>query len=158
MVDLVEAMKEAITEQRAMIEGAGIRVRAIDATRSPRVGVEPGPLRAALFEIVANALDRVPQGGNLELRLRELHGCVRVDLTPSTGAPGGVTYAECGSASALIAKLGGELWEQRVPECGIGFTLPRAGGAPSCCIREVVPAPQARRAERPIVRAGPAAA
>ncbi len=70
-VDLAEALESTLSLLRGRLEGVRV-VRELEPT-PPIEGLE-GPLKQLFMNLLANALDAMPEGGTLHLRLRPIPG------------------------------------------------------------------------------------
>jgi len=73
-------------------ENTGIAVRTELAANLPEISADPDLLRRALSNLVLNAIDAMPQGGELTLRTTAFDGRVAISVS-DTGA--GLTPEEC---------------------------------------------------------------
>jgi hypothetical protein len=124
--DLQELIERVVAGHRALIEGLSIRVRVADCSRLPLVRGDRAELLECLSALFSDLLERVPRHGHVELRLRELHGFVRLDgCAAGAAAPRQGDRTTILRAQELVSRHGGELWELSGGTQGFGLTLPR---------------------------------
>jgi len=137
-----EVVEKAVAGQRFWIESLGVRVRVLDSSREATVRGERDALLRCLFALLADLLDRTPPAATLDLRVREVHGLVRLDVVAPRTEP--AREGDRPAWAALrerVAGLGGELWPA-TDDGGFGFALPRARGEVPLAVR------RARRGEK----------
>lgn len=126
LADLREVVEKVVAGHRSLVEGLAIRVRVADCSRAPLVAADRGELLGFVAALYEDLLERVPRGGCVELRLRELHGLVRLDAV-AVAAVASVCEdrTTIRRAREIVSRHGGELWEVAGSPRGFGFTLPR---------------------------------
>ena len=132
---LAEAAEKAIAGQRAWIEAHRIRLRVLDGSQECTVRGERDDLIAALYALLGDLLERVPDGGQLELRLREVHGVARLDVRAAATLPVAAQRPQWERARGLVQRLGGECWDGAGAEGGFGVALPKSEGAVPLAVR-----------------------
>lgn len=136
-VDVEEVLEKVVAGQRALIEGFAIRVRVADCARAPIVLGDRRELMECFSALLSDLLERVPRRGQVDLRLRELHGFVRLDARAREAAPPAAPdRTTMLRAQELVHCSGGELWELEDGERGFGLTLPRHGRVAAAGRRE----------------------
>jgi len=139
-----EVVEKAVAGQRFWIESLGVRVRVLDSSREATVRGDRDALLRCLFALLADLLERTPAAATIDLRVREVHGLVRLDVVAPRTAP--AQEADRPAWAALrerVAGLGGELWPAATADDGgFGFALPRARGEVPLAVR------RARRGEK----------
>jgi signal transduction histidine kinase len=104
-----------VLEGRALAAGVEIERRPTTAT----VTGDAPRLKAALLNLVGNAIEATPPGGRVELTVREVDGRVHVEIR-DTGK---------GIASQHLARLGTPFFSMRDGGTGLGVMLARAAVA-----------------------------
>lgn len=95
MVDVNEIAREVLRLFSAQLAAPGkppIVAHMELAENLPKVDADPEQLRRALRNLVLNAMDAMPNGGELTVRTRALDGCVALEVA-DTGE--GLTKEEC---------------------------------------------------------------
>jgi two-component system sensor histidine kinase BaeS len=78
--DAADVAGQAVAAQRARAESAGVTVR-LDAPAPVPVFADPGRLRQALGNLVANAVTHTPAGGTVDVAVRRAGGSVLLTVT-----------------------------------------------------------------------------
>lgn len=81
--DLADLAAQAVSAHRAQAEASGVRIR-LDASEPVVVHADPGRVRQALGNLVANALTHTPSGGRVDVVVRE-DGDEAVVMVSDTG-------------------------------------------------------------------------
>ncbi len=132
---LAEVVEKAVAGQRVWIEAHQIRLRVLDGSQDCTVRGDRDALIACLFALLGELLERVPAGGQMELRVRDVHGVARIDVrAPAAIGPRSASEAFT-RARALLGRLGGECWQGAEAEGGFGLALPRTEGAIALAVR-----------------------
>jgi hypothetical protein len=125
-VDVLDVVERAVAGQRALVEGLAIRVRVLESTRDAWVAGDRAGLMEVVSALFSDLLERVPRRTQVEVRVRDVVGKVRVDCTSTAAAPPVVAdRTTIRRARELLAGLGGEVWEVCDDERGFGFALPQ---------------------------------
>ena len=126
MVDLLDVVERAVAGHRSLLEGLSIRVRVLESTRDAWVAGSRGDLLEVVAALFSDLLERVPRRTQVEVRVRDVVGKVRVDCTSTAAAPPvAAERATIRRAREVLAGLGGEVWEVCDDERGFGLALPQ---------------------------------
>ena len=78
-VELKDLVENIAKVHQAQLERAGISC-GLDVSTSPPIAADPDLLRRAVSNLVLNAIDAMPQGGTLTLRVRNQDSSVRIEV------------------------------------------------------------------------------
>ncbi len=145
IIDLNEVVREAVEMTRtrwqdeAQSRGVSIRV-ALDLSRVPAVDGQPSELREALTNLLLNAVDALPRGGEIRVATRVAQGQVELSVSDtgigmsesvrrrifepffSTKGPSG-TGLGLAMVYGIISRHGGEIDVQSAEGVGSTFTI-----------------------------------
>src|SRR5262245_27430415 len=125
-VDVLDVVEKAVAGHRALLEGLSIHVRVLESTRDAWVAGSHADLLEVVAALFSDLLERVPRRTQVEVRVRDVVGRVRVDCTSTAAAPPvAADRATIRRAREVLAGLGGELWEVCDDERGFGLALPQ---------------------------------
>jgi signal transduction histidine kinase len=122
--DLLDVVEKAVAGHRALLEGLSVRVRVLESTREAWVVGARAELLEVMAALFSDLLERVPRRSQVEVRVRDVVGRVRVDCTSTAAAPPvAADRATIRRAREVLARLGGEVWEVCDDERGFGLAL-----------------------------------
>jgi signal transduction histidine kinase len=78
--DLAALLKECALEVQEQVESRGITLHLEGLARLGRVSLHKGTMRRAIFNLMQQALDAMPQGGTLTLRGRRMASQVAIEV------------------------------------------------------------------------------
>jgi PAS domain S-box-containing protein len=117
-VDLAELVHATLALLRRLVP-AGVTVRERCDAGLPRVHADPAQLRQVLLNLIANALDAMPDGGELELTTRNGDDHHVVVTVRDTG---------CGMEPDVVARAAEPMFTTKPLGGGTGFGLAIASG------------------------------
>lgn len=152
-VSLVQIVESLVEEARGITEEKGVKLELAAPKELPQIYAAPDRLRQVFTNLLSNAIKFTPQGGEVNLRLKNINGEVQIEVMDTgIGIPlqdlprmfeefyrgSNVQSPGTGLGLSIVKRIveahGGRIWvESPCPESGKGsrftFTLPvkRAG-------------------------------
>jgi len=91
-VQLAEVVHDVVKIHQAQLQSAKIECK-LDLKSGEQIAADPELLHNALSNLVLNAIDAMPEGGTLTVRIRQSDNSARIEIS-DTGV--GLTSEECG--------------------------------------------------------------
>lgn len=83
-----EIMSNAISLIRATAQARGVEIRVSRLSQTPEIHADPGQISQVILNVLLNALEAMPQGGIIWIRLRYAESSQSVVLTVADNGPG----------------------------------------------------------------------
>jgi two-component system nitrogen regulation sensor histidine kinase NtrY len=91
-VHLADVVQDVVKIHQAQLQSAKIECK-LDLQSSAHIAADPELLHRAISNLVLNAIDAMPEGGTLTMRVRQSDASARIEIS-DTGV--GLTPEECG--------------------------------------------------------------
>ena len=118
--DLVDTSVMMLTEQGAF---KGVRVRIVSDGYVPEVFVDPFQLQQVLINLALNSRDAMPDGGDIEIKIRQERDCTPSDETDVPGILIEVQDSGSGISEGDLPKVFDPFFTTKQPGKGTGLGL-----------------------------------